>query len=751
MIRHYLVLVAVFLVLATACSDDNSSSTPVGEDVADLGGSDSGADTSDEEADLIPQCGTAGASIPVGLVELFWDNKDPAFTLDQASWTVDEQPLSEASLWEAVRFELAHPARVYGFDVMWGQLPDEGEEFEVSAGVFPDFGHNGFDFWQFEPLWEGTRCLGELEEEDWTTYALETPLEFDQPTLLYVAHFREGSGDTGIAMDSDVQGEGDCEEWDSCHSGVNIPELSDYFNGRSVRLPNDFMIRLFVEYLDEIEPEDTLFQPVSDVQPVHRMAWGDYNNDGWDDLFTTNVLYRNDGGTFTDVTADSGIAAAQTGSSGGVWGDYDNDGFLDLFVFAESYTTGDSLLRNLGDGTFENVTETSLITDVQDYNNCGDSAYIDTPTPAAAWIDIDSDGLLDIYLANFICWDEWTFYVDGVWHNEGDGTFVEWTGDNGFSDQAYSGRGANPIDYDQDGDVDLLVNNYTLHANLFYENVDSWMVEQAQTNGLSGVSDFWDGRNYFGHTIGAAWGDLDNDGDFDCVLANLAHPRYFHFSDKTQIFINNGEGRFDDIQGDWEYPSGDAGLLYQETHSVPVLADFDNDGVLDLSISATYSGRPTDFYWGNGDGTFTLDSYNAGITVEDGWGTSASDFDNDGDVDLSARGVLFENTMAAGDSGHWLQVRAIGNVDSNWAALGATITVTAGTDSQIRHVNGGTGQGCQDSLYVHFGLGDAISVDQIEVLFPGGGSVTYTGPFDADQRIWLYEDGQSHEGWGPAD
>ncbi len=124
---------------------------------------------------------------------------------------------------------------------------------------------------------------------------------------------------------------------------------------------------------------------------------------------------------------------------------------------------------------------------------------------------------------------------------------------------------------------------------------------------------------------------------------------------------------------------------------------------------------------------------------------AVADIDHDGDLDLAASGVIYRNTR--GDAGHWLQVRAVGNVASNRAALGATVRVVTEGRTFVRHVNGGTGQGCQDSLYLHFGLGDAATVRRIEVLYPGGGLVTYEGPFDADQRVWVYEDGTATPGW----
>ena len=190
---------------------------------------------------------------------------------------------------------------------------------------------------------------------------------------------------------------------------------------------------------------------------------------------------------------------------------------------------------------------------------------------------------------------------------------------------------------DQSPPAELIARNIAIKARVVEE-------DEQETSGTRALLNF-------GHTIGTAWGDLNNDGRFDVVQANLAHPRFFNFSAKTQVMIAQEDGKFVDNQGDWSKPYGDAGLRFSETHSIPVLGDFDQDGNLDLVISATYDGRPTDFYWGKGDGTFTLDSYRSGITMTGGWGMAASDLDNDGDLDMLIAGhwtaniVWFENPM----------------------------------------------------------------------------------------------------------
>ncbi len=739
-----------------ACGDKEATTpAPTGDDTG------AGVDTGDGPT----RCGSAGDTLPEGLVELTYDAGSGAATVLDIDYSLDGEDLNDTTLYESVRFDLAHPARIHGIAVMWGHLPDGAPERELAASLWPDFGYNGFDAWVWAPLWEGTRCLGEVTDDDWTVYAFDAPVEVDQPGLVYAGQVRTSFDDPALWFDTQTtNADGSCGAWDDCHSALNMPEAqaSSYYNGTSFPFQYNYLVRIFVEYTDAVTPEDGRFRPTATMDvdadtdgaldPVplsSRAAWGDYDNDGWDDLFTGASLLRNNGdGTFTDTTADSGIAATGTSRSGGVWGDYDNDGDLDLMVFAETYAAGDALLRNEGDGTFVDVTAEAGIDDTQDYEDCGDpAANTHAPTPGAAWLDYDGDGFLDLYLSNFICWDSGDTYRDDVYRNNGDGTFANVSGTRGWSDRKRAGRGVNPADADGDGDVDVLVHNYRLHDNLYFDNQgDGTVVERAAEVDLDGVANMVGTVRYYGHTIGTAWGDLDNDGDLDVIESNLAHPRFYHFSDKTRVLLNDGTGSWSDIQGDWALPVGDAGLRYQETHSVPVLADFDSDGALDLAISAVYDGRPTDFYWGNGDGTFRLDSYHSGIEVQNGWGMAAGDYDNDGDADLATKGVLYENT---GDGGHWLQVRALGGVRANAAGVGATVRVVAGGTTRLRVASGGNGQGGQDSLYLHFGLGEASGVDRVEVDYPGAGTVTFEGPFDVDQRLWVMEDGTTATGWAP--
>lgn len=721
----------------------------------DAGPEDAGTD------DAGPMCAATGAgALPSGLTTLTDHDGTPTLTIDMLrplTIAGTEITVGEEVVYEQARFEIDRPTRIHGFRVQWQGTAGLPPDALLEAGLYPDFGHNGFDMWSADPIWTGTRCVAELDADGWATYALDEPVAIDQPGLVYVGHRRPavdpGNPDAPrptFWLDSSTDdAEGSCDDFDACRGSINMPMIQrgQFYNGTSLQLPWDYMVELLVEPVSDL-PTTTHFAEVPDLTLGNRVSFGDYDNDGWDDFTTTQNgnmgprLYRNMGdGTFTDVSEAAGIPAL--GANGnGVWGDYDNDGCLDLFVFAESMTADDRLLHNECDGTFTDATAAAGIVDMQDYETCGDPSNIRSPSPAAAWVDIDADGYLDLYVTNFICWGSGATYVDTVFMNQGDGTFGEVTGSDGWGSEQAASRCVNPIDADGDGDMDVLVGRYRLQRNAYYEGTGTGVVERAEEAGLAGEEH----RTYFGHTIGIAWGDLDNDGDFDSVQANLAHPRFFGFSDKTQILMQTAPGVFEDNAGDWADTVSDNGLRFQETHSVPALADFDADGNLDLVISCVYDGRPTDFYWGNGDGTFRLDVLNAGLTEENGWGVATSDWDHDGDLDLAMRS-LFSNEMAS--TGHWLNVRVVGNVSANRAAIGATVAVTAGGITRLRYVNGGTGQGCQDSLYLHYGVGTATSVDSIEVTFPGGSSVTYSGPFDVDQRLWLMEDGSVHAGWAP--
>ncbi|MAD60537.1 MAG: hypothetical protein CMH49_03345 [Myxococcales bacterium] len=694
---------------------------------------------------------------PEDLITLAYDNGEGVSTIANQDWMIGEVVVAQATMYEGVRFELEHPAEIYQIQVQFDQLP-RFLDFPITLGIYSDFGYNGFDFWARDPLWLGSRCRGDLNPQEWVTYTLEEPIMIEHPGLIYVAHKRETADDPAVIFDNSTaescapDSDNCCAPFDDCRSNWNFPELSEFqgtsfYSGLSTTFRYNYMLRLKVRYTENFDPAESRFQALEDLEVGSRSAWGDFDDDGDDDLLTNSGhLYRNEGqGQFTDISDESGVTAAREtgGGSGGVWGDYDNDGCLDLIMFEESYTRSEVLLKGDCQGQFTDVTLQSGLSDILNERRCESDDQDRAPSAGAAWLDLDADGWLDLYVANFLCWGSGVPYHNQVWHNRGDGTFEEWSGLYGFEgddDSPWSSRGVNPIDVEQDGDIDLFVNNYRLNPNRFYlnrsENTPAFE-ESAARLGLAGQGTDLGSVVYYGHSIGVAWGDLNGDARFDLIVSNLAHPRFFGFSNKSEVLIQEDDGSFTDIQGDFERPFGEAGLRYQETHSVPVLADFNQDGHLDLVISAVYEGRPTDFYYGLGDGRFELDSYRTGIDTENGWGMSVADFDQDGDLDLVTNKALFVNQ--AQDNGHWLQVRVVGDQSTNWAGIGATVTILAGEKRWIRSVEGGSAQGNQNSLTLHFGLGDYTEVDAIEVQFIGGDLVRFDGPIMVDQRLKLAE------------
>jgi hypothetical protein len=744
--------------LLTAC-DDREETGPVPTDTQDTVPTDTGSP---------PPCTEdAAGSLPGDVVWLTVDGQsmrtfsfaDQPFSSSYAGYygTYD---LNTLEVYGANGFRLEAPATVVGAAARWTHLLAEGTPAVLMA--FPDFSSDGYAFDVWSPYGAYTRCLGPADEGEWIEYAFPTPIEMTQPLHVFAGYHR------GLAQDADgnplftepeLLMEDFLQEQDPLWAGVRWPDLDEeYFYDGMISPFYTWQVRLAVVVHDTIPSEDKPFAIASeafttgDGTPTTvggRVAWGDYDDDGWDDLMTSGpVLWHNEGdGTFANVTVTAipdGLVWAACGTGGGVWGDYDNDGCLDYFGQGGSNACGEALLHNNCDGTFTDTILESGIDDTQDERDCnGDEQPEFSPTEGAGWFDLDGDGFLDLYLANYECSSEdapeadyYHNYDDRFFHNEGDGTFTE-PEDVGVRTNNQAGRGVTTGDFDQDGDTDLYVSNYRLDRNFYYDNLhDGTLDEIGSTNGTGGhYTSEW--RSY-GHTIGTAVGDIDNDGDFDLVAANLAHPFYYHFSDRTNVLVNDGKGSFRD-----EHEP--RGIYYRETHSNPVLFDADNDGDLDLFITNVYGYRDSDFYLNDGDGYFTLQNYESGLVVQGGWGAASADYDNDGDADMIAYS-LYRNEGTGGE--HWIQVRPVG-VGSNVSAIGAIVEVEAGGLVQRRMVSGGTGTSCQDSFTQHVGLGAVDTVDRITVRFPHGSTEVRLEEVAVDQRIWIYADGTWTSGWTP--
>ncbi len=436
------------------------------------------------------------------------------------------------------------------------------------------------------------------------------------------------------------------------------------------------------------KPENIGLDEVSDAWAT---AWGDYDNDGYVDLFVTNyssntanILYHNNGdSTFTKVTTGA-IATDVASSLAASWGDYDNDGDLDLYV-ANNIGLENFLYRNDG-GTFTRILNDPIVTD---------KGY----AHGVSWADYDNDGFLDMFVADYF-----STRFNQLYHNNGDGTFEK---ANGAAPTLEAGFSVSGIwgDYNSDGLPDLYVCNTEGNNNSFYKNTGNGNFLKIN------VGDFVnDGAN----SVGASWGDYDNDGDLDLFVANSGNQNNF-------LYKNNGDETFTTIT------TGD--IVNDGGHSHgSSWADYDNDGDLDLFVSNNKN-QNNFLYSNNGDGTFTSITNNITQDAGQSFGAAWADYDNDGDVDLFvANHQLNENFIYQNTRGKCQNKACIILVgtNTNSSAIGTKIRLKAtiyGEDVwQMRELSSQTGGGVggQNELKTIFGLGDATSVDSIIVEWNSG-------------------------------
>lgn len=501
------------------------------------------------------------------------------------------------------------------------------------------------------------------------------------------------------------------------------------------------------------------------------VAFYDYDNDGWLDIFLVNGwrlegfpagneptshLFRNNrDGTFTDMTAKAGLIHHGWGQ-GVCVGDYDNDGWDDLFV---SYFGKNVLYHNNGDGTF---------TDVSDKAGVGGNGK--RWNTGCAFVDYDRDGKLDLFVANYIDLDLATAPVPesgpclykGVmvacgppglkggknllFHNNGDGTFTDVSESSGILNTIGTfGLGVLTADFDNDGWTDIYVANDSQPSALYMNKKNGKLQDVAVDAGCALSAD---GKPQAGMGVSAA--DYDLDGNLDILKTNFA-------GDTPSLYHNLGSGNFEDTT----FAAG-LGLHTQYLGWGCGFLDFDNDGWPDILIcnghvypeveqlktEAGYAQRKL-LYRNLRNGRFEDVSEKAGPGISAAVaarGCAFGDFDNDGDIDVVVNTVNGFPQLLRCDStsgNNWINVKLIG-AKSNRSGIGARLvctTTVAGENKphrQIDEVRSGGSYMSQSDLRVHFGLGKAQKVDQLEVRWPSG-QVDTLKDLPANQFFWIKE------------
>ena len=471
----------------------------------------------------------------------------------------------------------------------------------------------------------------------------------------------------------------------------------------------------------------------------------DYNRDGRSDIFFANGadiatlkkdspkykdrLFRNDGnGVFTDVTDVAGLAG--TGYDVGVAiGDYDNDGYPDLFVAG---VHGSTLYHNNGDGTFGNVTAAAGL------GRSDDPQYGPLWSVAAAWVDVNNDGKLDLFVVNYLQWKfdakplcsangvadycHPRFYKglpNQLFLNRGDGTFEDVSGQWGVRNHVGKGMGVGVADYDLDGRPDLFVTNDGYYNSLFH-NVGGKFEEVAMTAGVALPED-----GSFISGMGLDFRDYNNDGYPDIIFVALNNQTF-------PLYENGGKGVFRDVTSD----TGLMGPSRRMSGFGAGFFDFDNDGWKDLFVSRGHvaslpqPGQPvnqtnTVFRNTGPGGKWAALTEEAGLTASAPArhrGCAFGDLDGDGRIDVvvTALGGDAEIWMNRSEpQAHWIAV-ALQGTRSNRDGIGARMKLVSKSGTQYNHMTTSAGYASSSAGPVHFGLGADATAEAIEIHWPSG-------------------------------
>ena len=490
----------------------------------------------------------------------------------------------------------------------------------------------------------------------------------------------------------------------------------------------------------------------------------DYDNDGLLDIFFTNgaaipslqktdatyynrLFHNNGDGTFTDVTEKAGVKGVGY-SMGVAAGDFDNDGFEDLYVTG---VNANQLLHNNGDGTFTDITERAGV--AGKVPGLGKAWSV-----AAGWFDYNNDGLLDLMVINYLNYDIKTAkhcvaeglpaYCSPVdflgtpnilYRNNGDGTFTDVTKTSHIAEYVGKGMGVSFADYDNDGFTDVFISNDTFQNYLLHNNGDGTFTDMGIASGVA--------YNAFGNAVagmGTDFRDIDNDGKPDIFETTM-------FGEGFPLFRNLGDGQFQDATG----AAGLMTLSARLTGWGTGIFDFDNDGfkdlftansdILDNSMELAHRpyALPNGLFRNLGNLTFEDLSRKAGsgfLVPAAHRGAAFGDLNNDGKIDIvttSLNGSPEILMNRSNNKKHWILFKLAG-IKSNRDGLGTKIKITTVLGSQYNQATTAVGYDSSSDKRVHFGLDSATVVDKVELTWPSGIRQVMTN-IKADQVVTVTE------------
>jgi len=473
------------------------------------------------------------------------------------------------------------------------------------------------------------------------------------------------------------------------------------------------------------------------------VAWIDYDQDGLLDLYFVqagateaykptrplrSALYRNNGdGTFTDVTEKAHVAGDGHYGQGVAVGDFNNDGFPDLYVTGYGRAI---LYRNNGDGTFTDVTEQAGVADAGNWSS------------SAGWFDYDKDGWLDLVVTNYIDWspknnlwcgehkpgyrsycnpNNYRGQKTKLYHNNHDGTFSDQSERSGVGGPESKGMSMVLADLNSDGWPDIAVANDTWPNFLFENNHDGTFSDVSLISGLAASED---GRYEAGMGIDAA--DVDGDGNLDIYITHLDF-------ELNRLYHNNGDGTFSDAT----YSSGIGNKAILLSGVAAKFMDYDNDGWPDIlqangamleNVQLYHSlvsyKEPLLMFRNLGHGKFEKVSESLGPDFNRpmaGRGLATADFFNDGQVGIAVncRGESPLILRNEGTPNHWVEILLIGT-KSNRDGIGSLLKVSSGGVVQVDQAKGGTSYMSASDPRIHFGLGTRKKIDSLQITWPSG-------------------------------